>query len=218
MHPQRLGLILAVMLVLIPVAGCITLLPKPAKAPLVVAMRADPNTVRLAQQSPFSIGIGLPNLPTVLDGNGIAVMREDKTYAYVEGLKFSASSAISIQNVVLETFDRAGAFVSAVRAVTIARPDYEVHFDVSDFQVTEPQGRKKGVARIEASARLIDAYSGKPIASRVIVGEAIAPRGNVTQPARALELATRDFALKTMNWSLEAIKADQASRAASAVK
>jgi ABC-type uncharacterized transport system auxiliary subunit len=184
----------------------------------VVALRADPNTARLSVQSPFSIGIGEPTLPSILQSDDVTVMRKDKTYAYVEGLKLSATTGVSIQNVVLETFDRAGASVAAVRAVTIARPDYEVHFDVSDFQVTEPQGRKKGVARIEATARLIEVYSGKPLASSVIVGEALATRGDVTQPARALELATRAFALKAMTWSLEAINADQASKAASAVK
>ena len=218
MRPQRLGSFLVLAMAVTPLSGCITLLPKPGKPPLVVALRADPNTARLSVQSPFSIGIGEPTLPSILQGDDVTVMRKDKTYAYVEGLKLSATTGVSIQNVVLETFDRAGATVAAVRAITIARPDYEVHFDVSDFQVTEPQGRKKGVARIEATARLIEVYSGKPLASSVIVGEALATRGDVTEPARALELATRAFALKAMTWSLEAINADQASKAASAVK
>ncbi|OYU75025.1 MAG: hypothetical protein CFE32_15815 [Alphaproteobacteria bacterium PA3] len=215
---KRLGLLIAVAMLTVPLAGCITLLPKPGKPPAVVAMRADPTVPRQAQQSPYTVGIGVPTMPAILLGNQIAVMRKDRTFAYVDGLRFSASAPLSIQNVVLETFDLAGSTRAAVRAVTIARPDYELHFDVSDFQVTEPQGRTKGMARIEATARLIDVYSGKPLASKVIVGEAIAARGDVTQPARALEQATRSFAIKAMQWAVEAADADYASKAASATK
>ncbi|MCA3694291.1 ABC-type transport auxiliary lipoprotein family protein [Aquidulcibacter sp.] len=215
---RRLGLLLAIATMTAPVAGCITLLPKPGKPPAVVAMRADPTVPRQAQQSPFTIGIGVPTMPAILLGNQIAVMRKDRTFAYVDGLRFSASAPLSIQNVVLETFDLAGSTRAAVRAVTIARPDYELHFDVSAFQVTEPQGRTKGVARIEATARLIEVYSGKPLASKVITGEAIAARGDVTQPARALEQATRNFAIKAMQWAVKEADADYASKAASATK
>ncbi|WP_157893659.1 ABC-type transport auxiliary lipoprotein family protein [Aquidulcibacter paucihalophilus] len=215
---QRLGLLLAIATMTAPVAGCITLLPKPGKPPAVVAMRADPTVPRQAQQSPFTIGIGVPTMPAILLGNQVAVMRKDRTFAYVDGLRFSASAPLSIQNVVLETFDLAGSTRAAVRAVTIARPDYELHFDVSAFQVTEPQGRTKGVARIEATARLIEVYSGKPLASKVITGEAIAARGDVTQPARALEQATRNFAIKAMQWAVKEADADYASKAASATK
>jgi len=215
---QRLGLLLAIATMTAPVAGCITLLPKPGKPPAVVAMRADPTVPRQAQQSPFTIGIGVPTMPAILLGNQVAVMRKDRTFAYVDGLRFSASAPLSIQNVVLETFDLAGSTRAAVRAVTIARPDYELHFDVSAFQGTEPQGRTKGVARIEATARLIEVYSGKPLASKVITGEAIAARGDVTQPARALEQATRNFAIKAMQWAVKEADADYASKAASATK
>ena len=215
---RRLGLLLAIATMTVPVAGCITLLPKPGKPPAVVAMRADPTVPRQAKPSPFTIGIGVPTMPAILLGNQIAVLRKDRTFAYVDGLIFSTSAPLSVQNVVLETFDLAGSTRAAVRAVTIARPDYELHFDVSSFQVTEPQGRTKGVARIEATARLIEVYSGKPLASKVISGEAIAARGDVTQPARALEQATRSFAIKAMQWAVEEANADYASKAASATK
>jgi ABC-type uncharacterized transport system auxiliary subunit len=215
---KRLGLLIAIAILTVPLAGCITLLPKPGKPPAIVAMRADPMVPQQAQQYPFTIGIGEPTMPAILLGNQVVVLRKDRTFAFVEGLRFSASAPLSIQNVVLETFDLAGSTRAAVRAVTIARPDYELHFDVSDFQVTEPQGRTKGTARIEATARLIDVYSGKPLASKVIVGEAIAARGDVTQPARALEQATRSFAIKAMQWAVIEANADYASKAASATK
>ena len=50
------------------------------------------------------------------------------------------------------------------------------------------------------------------------MGEAIAARGDVTQPARALEQATRSFAIKAMQWAVIEANADYASKAASATK
>ena len=124
MKPTKsLGLLIAVAMLSTPLAGCITLLPKPGKPPAVVAMRADPTVPLQAQQYPFTVGIGVPTMPAILLGNQIAVIRKDRTFAYVDGLRFSASAPLSIQNVVLETFDLAGSTRAAVRAVTIARPD-----------------------------------------------------------------------------------------------
>ncbi len=217
---RRLGLLLAIATMTVPVAGCITLLPKPGKPPLWWRCGLTRNRAKASSEGPVHHWHWCADdACTILLGNQIAVLRKDRTFAYVDGLRFSASAPLSIQNVVLETFDLAGSTRAAVRAVTIARPDYELHFDVSDFQVTEPQGRTKGMARIEATARLIEVYSGKPLASQVITGEAIAARdGDVTQPARALEQATRSFAIKAMKWAVEEANADYASKAASATK
>jgi ABC-type uncharacterized transport system auxiliary subunit len=198
--------------------GCITLLPKPGKPPSVVTMRGDPNLVRATNPAPFSIGIGLPMLPALLATNRVAVRQEGGTYAFVDRLILSASAPDTIQNVVLETFDRAGAAKAAVRALTVARPDFEVHFDINAFEVTQPEGRQPGVARVEAGVRLVEVSTGRPIASTVIKSEVPAPRGDRTTPALALEAATRQMALEAMNWSIRTATPVYASRAASATR
>lgn len=198
--------------------GCITLLPKPGKPPSIVTMRADPSLVRATQAAPFSIGVGLPVMPAILATNKVAVRRDDGSYAYVDRLVLSASAPDTIQNVVLETFDRAGAARAAVRALTVARPDYELHFDVNAFEVTEPEGRSPGIARVEAGVRLVEVYTGRPIASTIIRSEVPAPRGDRITPARSLEQATRKMAEESMVWSIRTATPFYASRAASVTR
>lgn len=199
-------------------SGCITLLPKPGKPPSTVSMRADPDVARAASAAPFSIGIGLPTMAAILATNKVAVRRGDGSYAYVERLQWSASAPQSIQNVVLETFDKAGAAKAAVRALTVARPDFEVHMDINAFEVTEPSWRKPGVARFEAGIRLVEVSTGKPLAATTILVEAPAPKGNRITPARALEAAAQEMALQTMNWTIATASPIYASKAASATK
>jgi ABC-type uncharacterized transport system auxiliary subunit len=199
-------------------AGCVTLLPKPGKPPSIVTMRADPTLVRAPQPAPFSMGIGLPTLPAILASNKVAVRQDDGSYAYVDRLVLSATSSQTIQNVVLETFDKAGAVTAAVRALTVARPDFEVHFDVNAFEVTLPEGRKPGTARVEAGVRIVEVYTGRPLASTVITTEVQAPRGNRMVPAVALEAATQQMAVQAMNWSVRTALPFHASRAASATR
>ncbi len=199
-------------------SGCITLLPKPGKPPTVVTMRADPTLTRVPNSAPFSIGVGVPTMSPALASNKVAVRSETGAYAYVDMLILSAPAPQIIQNVVLETFDRTGAARAAVRALTVARPDYEVHFDINAFEVTEPEGRRPGIARIEAAVRLVDASTGQPITATIIAVEVPAPRGDRTVPAKALEAATRQMAVQAMNWSIRNATPFYASRAASATK
>ena len=198
--------------------GCITLLPKPGKPPSIVTMRADPTLVRAQTPAAFSIGVGLPTMAAILASNKIAVRGDNGAYAYVDRLILSAAAPQTIQSVILETYDRAGSARAAVRALTVARPDFEVHFDVNAFEVTEPEGRQPGVARIETGVRLVEVYTGRPLASTVILVEVPAPRGDRTEPALALEQATQKMAVQAMNWSIRTAAPFYASRAASATR
>lgn len=157
-------------------------------------------------------------MPALLASNKIAVRGDDGAYGYVDRLQLSAAAPQTIQNVILETFDRAGGVRAAVRALTVARPDYEVHFDVNAFEVTEPDGGQPGIARIESGVRLVEVTTGRPLASTIILAEVPAPRGERTVPARALEKATRQLALQAMNWTVRTATPIHASKAASATR
>jgi ABC-type uncharacterized transport system auxiliary subunit len=174
--------------------------------------------MRVSSPAPFSIGIGYPTVPALLATNKVAVRMDGGSYAFVDRLILSASAPDTIQNVVLETFDRAGAAKAAVRALTVARPDYEVHFDINAFEVTQPDGRQPGIARVAAGVRLVESATGKPLASTVILSEVPAPRGDRTVPAIALEAATRKMAQEAMTWTIRTATPFYASRAASATR
>lgn len=214
----RVGARLLLLISLTATSGCITLLPKPGKPPTLVTMRADPTLVRSQSPAPFSIGIGMPMMSSILSSNKIVVRGDNGAYAYVDRLILSAAAPQTIQDVILETYDKAGAVRAAVRALTVARPDFEVHFDINAFEVTQPEGRTPGIARVEAGVRLVEVYTGRPLASTTIKVEVPAQRGDRTVPALALETATRQMAVQAMNWSIRTATPFYASRAASATR
>lgn len=196
--------------------GCIRLLPDPGPAPAVLALSADPDAAQAAVTAPVTVGIGLPVMQRMHATAQIVAAREDGTLAYVEGVRLAATAPISIQNVVLETLDRSAAVRASVRVDTMARGQYEVHLDVPVFQVTLPSGRRPGVARLQATARLIDSATGAPLAARVFETSAPAQRGRPEEAARGLQAATRMFASELTTWIVTATAADQVSRAAAA--
>lgn len=190
--------------------GCITLLPDPGEPDIVRDMTADPDLGRAAVQLPLTVGIGLPLLTRMAGGSQVVVVGEGGGLAYLAGVRFAANAGITIQSVVLGTFDRVQPVRSAVRSLTVARPDYDIHFDISRFDVTRPEGRSGGSARIQGTARLMVSLTGRLIASREFEARAPARRGRPEEAIIALESATRGFARDVLEWSVALLRAELA--------
>lgn len=206
-----------VLIGLLGLGGCISVLPKPGKPPLLTAFNAATNVEKLSPTS-NSIIIDLPLMPRAFASNEIAIILENGSYAFVDGVALIAPAPKSLQNLIIDTFDKSGAFKFSAKSSTSVRADYFLAFDVSRFEVSEPKWRKNGVATIEISARLIDFTTRKPISGKSFLINAQALRGNALQPAKALESASQNAAFEILKWSLEEIKTYQASKAASANK
>lgn len=202
---------------LLGLSSCISVLPKPGKAPLLTSLNSLPKVDNFdATQN--SIIIDLPTMPRAFSGNEIAVILDNGSYAFVDGIALTAPAPKSLQNLIIDIFDKSGAFKFAAKSTTSVRADYFLAFDISRFEVSEPKWRKNGIATIEFSARLIDFTSRKPISGKNFLINAPAMRGNALQPARALEAASQNAALETLKWTLIEIEKYQASKAASANK
>lgn len=200
------------------IGGCVSLLPKPGKPPITVPLRASQDVVRKAQQAPFTIAVGMPNMPRSLSGSQVAAIQDDGSIAYIERLALASNAANSIQNVILGTFDKAVAFRSAVRASANARADYEIILDVSRFEVTLPKWRTAGVANVEITARLVDVKLRRPLASRIFTSSAPAEHGDASNAALALETATQTISVEIMDWAISAGRAFYQSSADSAIR
>jgi ABC-type uncharacterized transport system auxiliary subunit len=188
--------------------GCISLLPDPGDPDLVGDLTADPSLARARVQLPVTVGIGLPLLTRMHGGNQIVVVEDNGGYAYLTGVRLAANSGITIQSLILSSFDRVQPVRSVVRSLTVARPDYDIHFDMSRFDVTLPEGRATGTARITGTARLMVSLTGRLIASREFTAEAPARRGGPLEAVRGLEAATRRFSAEVMDWSVGLMRAE----------
>jgi len=183
------------------ITGCVSVLPKTGQSPLIVPLRASNDVSRVAVQAPFSIAVGLPVMPYALAGVDVTALQDDGSIAYVEGVKFASPAPIGIQNIILGTFDKAVAFRASMRTSSTARADFELALDVNVFEVTTPQRREAGTAKIEATARLIDISSHRPLATKIFSSSVPAPAGEANQPAIALERATQNMAIEIMTWA-----------------
>lgn len=207
-HPnRRTGLAVLALAAAGLASGCISLLPDPGEPDAVMDMAADPATPAVRDPLPVSLGVGIPVLTRMHGSQQIVVVGEDGSYAYLAGVRLAANAGTSVQNVVLGTFDRSGAVRGAVRSLTIARPDFELNFDLDRFDVTRPEGRADGTARISGTARLTVSLTGQIIATRRFEATAPAQRGRPIEAVRGLETATRLFARQAHDWTVTQLRA-----------
>lgn len=201
-YVKKFGLGL-VALGLLPLGGCITLLPKPGKPSMVAPMIGDFKIDKFENAAPYSVAVDVPEMPSALSGSSVVVLLKDGSYAYIEGLRLASPAPIAIQNIFISTFDKANAFLATVRGNTNVRANYELAIDVSRFDVTMPKWGKEGIARIDASVRIIDVSTRAPIAAKTFSTTAPAMKGKPIEAANALEHATQSLALEIMNWVRE---------------
>lgn len=201
----------------ISLSGCISLLPKPGKPALIAPFAASPN-VELRQNIGKSIIIDIPKLPDAMTKNDIMVRTADGALAYIDGVNLVASTPKAIQGLIIETFDRAGAFKLVGRDSTSVNADYFLALDVAKFELNEPSWRKAGLAKVTISARLIKYSDRSALANKMFEITSDAKKGSPLEPAAALEKATQIAASNILDWVIEFDKAHQISSAASANK
>ncbi len=201
---KTLFLLLASSLVL---TGCISLLPKPGKPPTIYPLSPIKDFQKYEDQVPFNISIGLPSLPRANSGIEIVAKQRNGTIAYIDGLNLASSAPISIQNIIIGTFDKSMAFRAVVRGLSATRPDFELFIDVAVFEVEMPYKKSNGKAVIELTARLIDGKSRKPLAIKVFKAEQDAQKGDEEEAAIALEIATQNLSKELLDWSINAGRA-----------
>jgi ABC-type uncharacterized transport system auxiliary subunit len=207
---------LAIALLTISLGACIRVFPDPPPPPLIFALRADPNLSAGADPVPITLGIAAPSLTSVLAGSELAGMRQDGSYAYIKGVRWTAATPDALQSLLLETADRSNLVRSAVRTAATARSDYTLQFDVATFVLE--RSRKSGTAKIEGTARLIGSVDRRVIATKYIAVSGDAGLEGPGDAARALEAVAQTAALEAVTWASAAAKVDQLSKAVSAIK
>ena len=190
-------------LALLPLGGCISLLPKPGKPSMVAPMLGEYKGDVFETAAPYSVAVDTPEMPAALSGSSVVALLNDGSYAYIEGLRLASPTPVAIQNIFISTFEKANAFLATTRGNTNVRATYELAIDVSRYEVTMPKWGKAGTARIDASVRIIDVSTRSPIAAKTFSSTVPAIKGKPIQAANALEQATKTLAVDVMKWVRE---------------
>jgi len=203
---KRLILLLAATTTL---GGCISLLPEPPPPPRTYVLEAQ--NVQELQGEPIDavVAVAAPTGERALLGADL-IWRTGDTIAYVAESQWSNRAADALQQVLAETVIRQGRFRSSTRSGE-ARSDYEIRWEVLDFEVRE----ETMTARFSADVRLVS-QGRRIVASELVVAEAPVSDRSSSIAAQALARAAREGSARIGMFAADAAAQDQASRAAEA--
>ncbi|WP_135213261.1 ABC-type transport auxiliary lipoprotein family protein [Vitreimonas flagellata] len=185
--------------------GCISLLPEPPPPPRVFVLEAA-DVAPLSQRIDATIAVAQPTGERTIMGTDV-IWRTGDELAYVAQTQWSARSEFALQNMLIHTLARQGAFSAATRAGE-GRAHYEVRWDVLDFEVREDSMQ----ARFVADVRIVASPGRRIIAQRVIEAEAPVSDRSSSIATQALARAAREGAARIGVFAAEAASADQATQ------
>ncbi|WP_395645655.1 ABC-type transport auxiliary lipoprotein family protein [Terricaulis sp.] len=187
--------------------GCVSLLPKPPPPPTLFVMEAG--AVERAQGDPIDavITVAAPGGERAILGADL-IWRQGDTLAYVDRAQWSARAQDGLQAMVVETLERQGRFRAAAKAGDAAG-EYEIRWDVLDFEVLED----RMVARFVADVRLM-APGRRIIASEMVTAEAPVSSRSATVASQALARAAREGSARIGLFAADAAAQARAQAAA----
>jgi len=187
--------------------GCISLLPEPPPPPRTFVLEAQ-NVAELSGPPVDGVvGIAQPTGERSILG-GDLVWRTGDTIAYVAETQWSNRAADALQAMLAETLSRQGRFRAATRSGE-ARADYEIRWEVLDFEVREDDMK----AHFVADVRLVE-QGRRIVASRIISTEAPVSDRSSSVAAQALARAAREGSARIGEFAADAATEARASAAA----
>jgi ABC-type uncharacterized transport system auxiliary subunit len=178
---MRVSILLPVLLL----GGCISLLPEPPPPPRTYVLEAQQVAQLEGPPVDAVIGVAAPTGERALLGFDL-VWRTGDTIAYVAQSQWSNRAADALQQILAETLIRQGRFRASTRAGE-ARADYEIRWEILDFEVREEDMQ----AHFVADVRLV-AQGRRIIASQIISTAAPVSDRSSSVAAQALARAARE--------------------------
>jgi ABC-type uncharacterized transport system auxiliary subunit len=176
-------------LMLLPIAalgGCVTLLPPPPPPPRLFVLEAGDVAPQQAERIAAVVAVAAPTGERALLGTDLA-WRDGDELAFVAGSQWSARAEAALQSVLIETMLRQGRFGAVTRSGE-GRSDYELRWEVLDFQIVEASMQ----ARLVANVQVLAMPGRRVIAQEIIEGEAPVSDRSASIAAEALARAARD--------------------------
>lgn len=185
--------------------GCISLLPEPPPPPRVFVLESA-DVAPLSQRIDATVAVAQPTGERTIMGTDV-IWRTGDELAYVAQTQWSARAEFALQNMLIHTLAGQGAFNAATRTGE-TRANYEVRWDVLDFEVRDEAMQ----ARFVADVRIVASPGRRIIAQRVIEAQAPVSDRSSSVATQALARAAREGSARIGVFAAEAALADQATQ------
>jgi cholesterol transport system auxiliary component len=176
-------LILAPVLVL---GGCISLLPAAPPPPRIFVLDAGEVTPLATPSSDAVVGVALPTGERSILNTDM-VWRTGDELAFVAQSQWSNRADLALQSILVETLARQHAFAAVTRAGE-ARGDFELRWEVLDFEVAQDTMQ----ARFVADVKLLSMPGRRVVAQQIIEANAPVNDRASSVAAQALARAARE--------------------------
>ena len=177
---------------LIPLAGCVSVLPEAPKPPRIYTMSAASSPVGVrSEPSSLVLAVAAPNGARALMGAEM-VWRTNGVIAYVDQVEWAGRTPDLLQALLVDTLDAQGLVRGGVRAGSGVRADYEIQWDIAAFEIHEHDGRLE--AHMGGTARLVETRTRELIATLPFDRVAPLSERSTGLAAAALESLARDVA------------------------
>lgn len=177
--------------------GCISLLPDPPPPPRIYVLEARNVEALTGEPIDAVIAVAQPTGERAILGADL-IWRTGDTIAYVDQSQWSNRAADALQQILAETIISQGRFRAATRSGE-ARADYEIRWEVLDFEVREEDMQ----AHFRAEVRLV-APGRRIIVSRIIDTTAPVSARSSSVAAEALARAAREGSARIGEFAADA--------------
>jgi ABC-type uncharacterized transport system auxiliary subunit len=189
--------------------ACISLLPEPPPPPRVFVLEAGEVAPGQGASVDAVIAIALPSGERSILGADL-VWRTGDEIAFVAQSQWSNRADLALQSLLVETLIRQRRFKAATRTGE-ARGDYEIRWEILDFEVREAGM----IARFTADVSLVALPGRRVVAQEIVQTEAPVSDRASSAAVQALARAAREGSARIGEFAADgaARNADQASAA-----
>lgn len=194
--------------------GCIHLLPSPPPPPHLYVLEAG--EVAHATGAPIDavLAVSNPDGERAELGSDV-IWRTGDTLAYVAQTQWSSRAEDALQSMLTQTLVQQGRFKAAVESGG-ARADFEVRWNVTDFEVVDAGGSM--VARFHADVSVVEAAGRQVVAAQSFTTQAPVSDRSASVATQALTRVAREGSVQIAAFAADAATAaiarEQAEQAA----
>lgn len=183
---KRLSTIALCALVL---SGCVQLLPDPPEPPRLYPL--EPAAITSASTGEQTLAVNVPAGPSLALAEDI-VWRSDGVLGVMSGASWSDRADLLLQRIFVHAFAEADETYTVVLSTAAIRADYELHTDVSQFEIVEEPGAL--VAVFAVRGMLVDGPTRRVIRTESVEVRSPVAARSASVAAAALQRSAREGA------------------------